>query len=59
MKIVEIKCRKCKSKYETLESVPRDAITCPACGGKDLDYKVTEREFKGCGGDCNDCQECK
>lgn len=59
MKIAEVKCKNCKAEYETLESVPKEAITCPACGKKDIEYKVTDREFKGCGGGCKDCSSCK
>lgn len=59
MKIVELKCKHCKAKYETLESVPREAITCPACGKKDFSYKKTEREFKPeCSGSCQGCKSC-
>jgi putative FmdB family regulatory protein len=59
MKIAELRCKKCKAEYETLESVSRDSISCPACGGKELEYKVTNREFTGCSGGCKDCSSCK
>lgn len=59
MKIVELKCKGCNAEYETLESVPKDAISCPACGSKEIDYKVTDREFSGgCGGGCSSCSSC-
>jgi DNA-directed RNA polymerase subunit RPC12/RpoP len=59
MKIAEIKCKKCKAEYETLESVPKDAISCPGCGGKEIEYTITDREFSGCGGGCKSCKDCK
>lgn len=59
MKIAAIKCKKCKAEYETLESVPREAISCPACGNKEIEYKVTDKEFSGCGGGCENCSSCE
>jgi len=60
VKIVEITCKNCKAKFETLESMPKNMISCPSCDGKDLSFKVTEREFEGgCGGGCSDCSSCR
>jgi DNA-directed RNA polymerase subunit RPC12/RpoP len=59
MKIVEIKCKKCKAEYETLESIPKENIVCPACGNKKLEWNLTDREFSGCGGGCKNCSDCK
>lgn len=59
MKIVELKCQNCKAEFETLESVPKKAFTCPGCGKKEFSYKVTDREFQGCGGGCDKCDSCK
>lgn len=51
MKIVEVTCKGCKAKFETLEGVPKNIISCPSCDSKDLNIKVTKKEFKGgCGG---------
>lgn len=58
MKIVELKCKKCKAEYETLATVPRDNLKCPACGAADFDFKETNREFKGCSGGCDSCSSC-
>jgi DNA-directed RNA polymerase subunit RPC12/RpoP len=58
MKIVEVKCKGCKAVYETLESVPKEAIACPGCGSKELSFKKTEKEFKGCAGSCGNCDSC-
>jgi len=55
MKIVEVKCNKCKAEYETLESVPKEAISCPGCESKDLTFTETDREFTSCGGGCGSC----
>ena len=59
MKIVEVTCEDCKAVYETLESVPRDAIACPGCGSKKLKFTETDREFTGCSGGCGDCKSCE
>lgn len=59
MKIVEITCKKCKAKFETLESVPKNMLFCPSCQGKKLSFKTTEKEFEdGCGSGCSDCASC-
>jgi Zn finger protein HypA/HybF involved in hydrogenase expression len=58
MKIVEVTCQDCKAVYETLDSVPKDAIQCPGCGSKKLKFETTEKEFKGCGGGCDTCDSC-
>jgi Zn finger protein HypA/HybF involved in hydrogenase expression len=60
MKIVELKCKNCHAEYETLESVPTEALKCPGCGKDEFDITKTDREFKGCGGGCSGgCDSCK
>lgn len=58
MKIVEVKCKDCAAEYEALESFPREMLACPACGSKKLEFKLTDKEFKGCGGSCSSCDSC-
>lgn len=58
MKIVEVKCNDCGALFETLESFPKEMIACIACESKNLEFKVTEREFEGCGGGCEGCTSC-
>lgn len=55
MKIIEVKCNKCEAEYETLESIPKDAISCPGCNSKDLTFTETDKEFKSCDGSCSGC----
>jgi DNA-directed RNA polymerase subunit RPC12/RpoP len=55
MKIVEVKCNNCKAEYETLESIPKEAISCPGCESKDLTFTETDKEFNACGGGCSGC----
>jgi len=58
MKIANLKCKKCKAEYETLESVPKENLVCPGCGTNDFDYKITDKDFEGCGGGCSSCDSC-
>lgn len=59
MKVVEASCTNCKAKFETLESVPKNMLSCPSCNSKELVLKVTNKEFEGgCGGGCSDCASC-
>lgn len=58
MKIVEVSCKNCKAKFEILENFPKDLLRCPSCESRDLVFKVTDREFKGCGGGCSSCDSC-
>lgn len=59
MKIVELTCKNCKAQYETLENVSEETLKCPACGKADFDKKLTDQEFKGCGGSCSKCDSCE
>jgi DNA-directed RNA polymerase subunit RPC12/RpoP len=60
MKIAEITCGDCKAKFETLDSIPEEMLSCVSCGSKNLKKKVTKKEFEGgCGGGCGDCSSCK
>lgn len=59
MKIVEVSCKQCQAEFEILESFPKELLACPACQSKELDQKITDREFSGCGGGCSDCSSCK
>lgn len=55
MKIIEVRCKGCKAVYETLESIPRDGLSCPGCGSQELTFKKTDKEFTPCSGSCNSC----
>lgn len=59
MKIIEIKCEDCKAEFEALEGFPQEMVSCIACQGKNLTFTPTEREFEGCGGNCNSCDSCE
>lgn len=58
MKIVEVHCRNCQAKFETLDVFPKEQIKCPSCDSEELDFTETEKEFKGCGGGCDNCSSC-
>lgn len=59
MKIVEVKCEGCEAEFETLDAFPKTEIKCPACGSEKLTFTETEKEFKGCGGGCDNCSSCE
>lgn len=58
MKIAEVQCKECKAKYEVLENFPKELLVCPACESKELDFKLTDKDFEGCGGGCSSCDSC-
>lgn len=59
MKVAEVVCKDCKAKYEVLENFPKELLACPACESKDLDFRLTKREFEGCEGSCSSCNSCE
>ncbi len=58
MKIIEVKCRGCQAEFEILENFPKEFLSCPGCGGKELKLSPTEREFEGCESACLSCNLC-
>ena len=51
MPIYEFKCAKCKEEFECLVFRSDEAVSCPACDGKNVRRMMSARSFKSSGGD--------